>query len=222
MRRISWVRHQGESLVEVMIAVTILVAVLTGVFVLLTQVSAANTNVINRVVALNMAKEGIEAVRNIRDTNWLKYSGNRRDKWLCFDTPTTQNACAGDLGNYISAGVYRIEYSETAARYFLDDMDLGGAITEKKVLPAETFRLYEEGAARRVFHSGTGKTLPFYRQVLLTPEVTKLDPVGCPGVGCPEDIRLNVVVRVQWAEGNAIRHVDLETYLYDFLGRESY
>lgn len=35
----------------------------------------------NRIIAVNLAREGIEAVRNIRDTNWLIFAGRKRDCW---------------------------------------------------------------------------------------------------------------------------------------------
>ncbi len=220
-RRLNWFRKRGETLLEVVVAITIMVAVLTSVFTLLIQISAANINVINRVVGLNIAREGIEAVRNIRDTNWLKYSGDRRGKWLCLDTTTTPNACAGSLSSLISENVYRVEFSDADARYYLEEMDVAGTFTGKDTLPTEDFRLYEEAATGRTYHSVAGKVTPFYRQILLRPETTTLGGV-CPGGGCVQDVRLNVVVRVQWKEGRKVRSLDLETYLYDFLGRDSY
>ena len=199
-------------------AISIMIAVLTSVFTLLIQVSAANINVVNRVTALNIAKEGMEAVRNIRDTNWLKYSGDRRGKWLCLDTKAEPTACETAVAP-ITTGVYRIELSETHNRYYLQYMGDSGDFTEEKVLPTEEFRLYEN--AGRTYHSSGGEATAFYRQILLKPETTSLGGL-CSGDGCPVDVRLNVVSRVQWREGNRVRSLDLETYLYDFLGRESY
>ena len=62
-------------------------------------------------------------------------------------------------------------------------------------------------------------TSDFYRQLKLKPESddvcnTALNP-------CTEN-RLNVISRVQWKENDATREVVLETYLYDFYGRNSY
>lgn len=46
-----------------------------------------------RVVAVNIAREGIEAVRSIRDTNWLFYSDHRRQCWN--HDPSTVGVCDG-------------------------------------------------------------------------------------------------------------------------------
>ena len=230
-RRLNRFRHRGETLLEVVVAITIMIAVLTSVFTLLIQVSAGNVNVVNRVTALNIAKEGVEAVRNIRDTNWLKYSGDRRGKWLCLDTVLpldtldTRNACTPGLaGTYIDNKVYRIELSETYNRYYLQAMEAPENFTNKDILPAEDFRLYEDSGTGRSYHDNTGEAMAFYRQILLTPETTVLNGTcgAIPEADCVQDIRLNVVSRVQWKEGNKVRSLDLETYLYDFLGRESY
>ncbi len=234
-RQLKWLRCRGESLLEVIIAVTVLTIVLASAFGVLMQSSATNINSINRVVALNIAREGVEAVRNVRDTNWLKYSGNRREKWLCLDTldrgPTDNesddvimHACKNNILEEITEAVYRVDFSNTVRRYLLENIiDTPSALTAKETLPIEVFRLYE--TAGRISHNTTGKTLPFYRQIQLIPEDTYLDPSAvnpCIVPGCPQDVRLHVLVRVQWMEGDNVRSLDLETYLYDFFGRDTY
>ena len=101
-------RARGESLLEVVIAVSILATIMVSVFALLLRGAATNVNVTNRVVAINIAREGVEAVRNVRDTNWLKYSGDRRGKWLCYDDLLTKDACADTNLTTITEGVYTI------------------------------------------------------------------------------------------------------------------
>jgi hypothetical protein len=192
---------------------------MASVFGVLIQVSATNDNSINRVVALNLAREAVESVRNIRDTNWLKYSGDRRAKWLCLDTVSTPNACEGNVISSISEGRYRVEFSDATGRYFLEEMT--DPITEKEILPAESFRLHQTAAGRISHESTANEALPFYRQIQLTPEETYLNS-SCTTAGCPQDVRLNILVRVQWLDGKNIRSLDLEAYLYDFFGRDSY
>ena len=240
-RQLKWDRLRGESLLEVVVAVTFLTVVFASIFSVLIRASATNTNVVNRVVAINIAREGMEAVRNIRDTNWLKYSGDRRGKWLCLDTidetllpsPLTHldniktlSACSSGIVsasmNFIKTedGVYRVAFS-SAGRYLLEPT--GETLTENKILPEEEFRLHQD-INGRFSHDNTGEILPFYRQIKLVPETRALatDPCDPDTESCPQDVRLRVLVRVQWIEGNSVRSIDLETYLYDFLGRDSY
>lgn len=223
-RRLISHRSSGETLIEIVIAISVLTTVLASAFTVLVQVSATNGNSLNRVIALNLAREGIESVRNIRDTNWLKYSGDRREKWLCFDTVGTPNACEGDENISLPAGpgMYRVEFSDAAGRYFLEEVT--EVLHEKESLPAEDFRLYQTAAGRLSHEDVSNKALPFYRQIQLTPEEEYLNP-SCVTDGdpsCPKDVRLNVLVRVQWMDGKRVRALDLETYLYDFFGRDSY
>ncbi|MBI4120577.1 MAG: prepilin-type N-terminal cleavage/methylation domain-containing protein [Parcubacteria group bacterium] len=69
--------HNGFTLVEAVVAVGVIAVGFTGSLILLAQSSAQATNLRSRTVAAQLAAEGIEIVRNIRDTNWLAGRGWR-------------------------------------------------------------------------------------------------------------------------------------------------
>lgn len=72
---------RGETLAETIVALSILAIVITVASTIMVN-SMRNLSVAKqRVVAVNIAREGIEAMRNIRDTNWLLYSDRRRQCW---------------------------------------------------------------------------------------------------------------------------------------------
>jgi prepilin-type N-terminal cleavage/methylation domain-containing protein len=85
--------QKGQSLVEMIVAIAIILTGLVGALSLtisnLTGVDEAGT----RVVASNLAREGIEVVRNFRDANWLQnldwdaglFSGNDFTAIAVFD-----------------------------------------------------------------------------------------------------------------------------------------
>lgn len=79
----------------------------------------------NRITALNLAREGIEAVSNIRDSNWLKYAN---DKDLCWMTAFYDGGCIANVGNFYTTGVYtlfrRFEVGIPSSwyEYSLDDL----------------------------------------------------------------------------------------------------
>lgn len=223
MRRRKLNRRRGESLLEVIIAVSILSTIMVSVFSLIIRGASTNTNVTNRVVAINVAREGVEAVRNIRDTNWLKYSGDRRGKWLCYDTTSNPNACEDNNDPVISVGNYTVDFNDGEGRYFLN-LENTTLMTDKDVLPAEDFRLYADaGVSDRFLHSATGGEITkYYRQVRLVPEIDAGVSGACASAGCPINSRLLVSVRVQWQEEGSVRRLDMETYLYDFFGRDEY
>jgi hypothetical protein len=63
-------------------------------------------NAKSRSVAVNIAREGIEAVRNVRDTNWFKYHSKRRDCWNQLPARDPDAQCV--KADYIKPGHYII------------------------------------------------------------------------------------------------------------------
>ena len=118
-------RHtKGETILETMIAMTILSLGITMTTTIIAS-SLRNINASkNRVIAVNIAREGIEAMRNIRDTNWLKYSSKKRDCWN--HNPKYSN-CPGDtLGEtLIKAGDSLIYKEEDYSEWVLQELGFG-------------------------------------------------------------------------------------------------
>jgi len=70
---------QGFTLVEVIVAFSVLIMVIVAATNLLVSVIRSNNENENTLVAYGLAQEGLEAVRNMRDSDWLlgaKFSGN--------------------------------------------------------------------------------------------------------------------------------------------------
>lgn len=64
-------KKKGFSLIEVMVAMAVIVLVVFSATQLLVSIIRSNTSNINTLVAYGLAQEGLEAVRNIRDSDWL-------------------------------------------------------------------------------------------------------------------------------------------------------
>ncbi len=250
-KNISTIRSRGETITEVMVAIAMLVLIMTSVFGVLKNAISSNVNVRNQIVALNIAREGIEGVRNIRDTNWLKYSGDRRGKWLCHDTPENVNTCLGDIASesLLSTGTYKLDFlpfpdpeNKEGERYFLvsvpspADKPLSLEQTENNNPEVfEPYRLFENPETSRFTHitDQNYRGTAFHRQIelkVLNPFSEPL-PTFCDGTvveGEPEKAnscangRMHVVSRVEWKEGKSVHSVTLETYLYDFYERGNY
>ena len=60
------------TLLEVILAITILTTAAAGAFILIIQVISASAIVESKLIASYLAQEGIEIVKNIRDANWLQ------------------------------------------------------------------------------------------------------------------------------------------------------
>ena len=210
MKIIKNKKTKGETITEVMISTVMFVMVISAVFLVLKDALSTNINVKNRVMALSIAREGIEAVRNIRDTNWLKYSGKRRDKWLCHDQVGDDTcARASDLsGKLLDDGDYTVDFSEDNKRYYLGKAP-------------SSYALHLENTGRFTHTSSLTTTpTPFSRTIKLEIE----NPL--PGVsfctGTCEKAVLHIISKVDWMEGENLRSETLEAYLYDYYDRTKY
>ncbi len=62
---------KGFTLLEVMIATVILVIGVVGIYTAFSRMVILTSGIPSRLIAAYLSQEGIEIVRNIRDTNWL-------------------------------------------------------------------------------------------------------------------------------------------------------
>lgn len=65
-------KSNGFTIIEVLIAIFVILVGLLGAFSVINQSLSASGIVSSRLVAAYLAQEGIEIIRNIRDTNWLQ------------------------------------------------------------------------------------------------------------------------------------------------------
>jgi len=61
------------TLLEVILAITVLTLAVGGSFVLISQTIASVSVVQSKLTASYLTQEGIEIIKNIRDNNWLKF-----------------------------------------------------------------------------------------------------------------------------------------------------
>ena len=221
--------HQrGESLVEVMVAIGVLAIVLVSVFALLGTAMGTHRNVNNRIKAIDLAREGIEMVRNLRDTNWLRYSGNIRENWLCYQTDGggDNNDCdhANDrIGGAVSSGTteyFAVDATQdiVSGDYIVKPSGSQQELDITNFIPSLPYRLYQHDTTNEITHSPTGATATgFYRQIQVM-----LDANDTCGGDCPET-RAFITVVIQWIEPeDQLRELRIQTVIYDFFNRESY
>lgn len=67
----------GQSLLEMIIAITVISVALFSILSLFLSNMKAEEEARLRIVGSNLAQEGVEVVRNIRDSNWLKSDNNQ-------------------------------------------------------------------------------------------------------------------------------------------------
>jgi len=64
------------TILEVILAITVLTLAVGGSFVLISQTLASVSVVQSKLIASYLVQEGMEIVKNIRDTNWLKFQSS--------------------------------------------------------------------------------------------------------------------------------------------------
>lgn len=64
--------NQGQTLIETLVAVFMLVMGVSATVGLAIFAFNSSANVTKQIIATGLAREGIEALKNMRDTNWLK------------------------------------------------------------------------------------------------------------------------------------------------------
>lgn len=69
-------KNQGFTLIEVLISIAVLtIGIVTALGLAISNFNNNRENT-SRVMAANLAREGIELIRNLRDSNWLKIDSN--------------------------------------------------------------------------------------------------------------------------------------------------
>lgn len=77
--------NKWNSIIEVVLVLVVVTIWLNWAFWILQSWIRLADNTQNRIKAVNIAREWIEMVQNIRDTNWIKYSSDYNHCWNVLD-----------------------------------------------------------------------------------------------------------------------------------------
>ena len=236
-------RLRGESLIEIMVAIVILTTVLSSAFTVISRGLNFSEGIRERVMALNLAREGLEAVHHLRASNWLRFSGNRANKWLCLESPCDAGKNAATES---SPSHYRLNYDSVSETYTLElsAPDMSGTDTAfaefDPANPDERLQLWKHSSDSAIWRPQdlTGTPLayptdwertPFFRQISLevgSPFFDTNVSSFCPGTNnsstC-DQARVTVTVRVYWENANGDwQSTTQQGHLFNFYERSSY
>jgi prepilin-type N-terminal cleavage/methylation domain-containing protein len=142
---------KGFTLIELVISIFILSVAVIGVFSAFSVMVILTSDTADRLTAAYLAQEGMEIVRNIRDTNWLNINAGVLDAtWV--DGLTS------------SGGNYSIDCSDTSVGCKAD-------YTYSSMVPyAANDYLYLDGSGFYVYNPATSPTpTKFERKIIITP-----------------------------------------------------
>lgn len=189
---------RAETLVEVIIAVSVLLIILTPAST--TAVSGLRSIKLVREYAVSesLASEGIEGVRYLRESNLLRLSGDPLNCWNVKDVEppiTNTNDCTA--ANRLAAGKYKVGVKANGFDIAVVKEDIGALDLSNGVSALDRpFLLTIDTATGLYTHeSGAGKTeSPFFREVTLS-----YDPNN-PNI-------MLVVSRVEWIATGGVMHI---------------
>lgn len=217
---------KGQGLLEVIIAIFIIVASVLGTTSVIVATIRAGRIAADRLTAMNLAREGIELVRNIRDSNWLT-SGSAWDTGIA-------DPAAGDIYAVPSIPTSTIfnpatEYTKLVFRptsWTTAHLDCGGV----GIVCSKVYAAGEEYTQGGIFG---GEETRFSRLLSLTPlcmdpadpdgPIT-LSPLGvntvsddCVSSGGLLEVGIQVISEVRWPDNGITAHrVILEDRLFNW------
>lgn len=208
--RVMSIRYnkQGQTLMEVIFAMFILVTALVGVIVLIVTSINASRQARNKLIGTNLAREAIEHIRDIRDSNWIDPTGGIVWDEGLFDTdasPTTTAGLVFDLVNPVTLDFSVDAFSDTNA----------------EVLLLNNF--YTQGV-------GSGTSSSFYRLIYVNnicrdpatgnENIEDKDNIDACGVAAhasyANKVGIRVIAEIRWPSSSSSRNVKIEDRLYNW------
>lgn len=209
---------EGFTLPELMVAMTVLVLVIFAATNLLVSIIRSNNENLDTLIAYGLAQEGLEGVRNIRDSNWLL--GAQFDGFLkqipiwgdVFNNTEAEQFYIIDLNSLATSSGAVTKPTELASytpwkltAVEQDDLEGDKALIKKFVT--------EGGSGEfRYGHSlGSqgGEATPFHRYISIKKVPTDYENDG-------ELTKIRVASIVEWMEAGRAKVVRLDTELTDW------
>jgi prepilin-type N-terminal cleavage/methylation domain-containing protein len=110
-------KNRAFTLIELILAVFVTAVGTVGAFAVLQKVIVSTTFSSSRLVASYLAQEGIEVIRNIRDTNWVEGATNW-DADITQDSPSKYLDYQSDVfPDATCTGKDYLDYNDTSGYY---------------------------------------------------------------------------------------------------------
>lgn len=225
----------GQTMIETLVAIFILIMGISAAVGLAIYAYSSSSNISKQIIAVGLAREGLEAVRNMRDTNWLKltsidtncydyasstaYSAKCYGKWL---QPPGSPGNGNDMGYDLSvAGNYIFTLNPTLTNKYWQ-LQTGGVSGW-----GMDFDQGINGSGFAGFYVNTGNSSGssgFYRKITITQDTSGVfNPASYGGANNPGPM-LKVDAYVWWvdkkcpaaadyASAKAACRLNLETFL---------
>lgn len=196
--------QKGQTMLEIVVAIAVVTIGLLGILGLVAANIAGGEVSQNQIVAANLAREGAEVARHLRDSNWLAH--NEWDDGLVDDDYYTAIAVFDFAGNH-----WRLEFNpgEVATQMYLNTQT--GVYKQDLVPPDSPFKAT---AFHRliVLNEICGNQADNYKT-----EEAQANGARCVNnAGYPNKIGVKVEVKVSWLERGRHQELAIEDRLYNW------
>lgn len=206
----------ATSIAEAMVVMLVILIGITGSYQMFSQSIKTVDSSEFKIRAISMAKEWIEAVNNVRDTNWILFKWDLPNCWntlnystSCFNnTTTTYDIRPGSYRTYIWSNnrwvlqnyTWTLDYSEAAYRNFFTVW-----LDNKWFFTQNSADIIEEIKP------------PFTREII----ISYLDDGSW--VTNSNSQKMNVTVKIQWTDSssNTVRKVEMSNILTNWANKKT-
>ena len=199
---------KASSIIEAMVIMLIVSLGTVGVYKVYTNSMKLSQSVELKIQAISIAKEALEAVTNIRDTNWLLYSNNTSN---CWNTLNYDSLCLTGAGAKIGHSGSYILTADLENRWLLTPPSSSFALAEYSDPDYRNFFQIKRDIKGFYTHSGaTQKSDVFTREI----KTKYIDTNGDSNTD-ESDEKLEISVHVYWRDvaNNRARSLVLKTIL---------
>ncbi len=100
--------QKATSIIEAIVVLLVITTWVTWMYTIFNKSTQLSNSTNNKIQAIQIAKQWIEAFTNIRDTNWLRFSSDYDNCWntLNYDSNCLWNNTSGDIQSW-SYIIYR-------------------------------------------------------------------------------------------------------------------
>lgn len=230
-------KEAGFTLIEVLASLAVFTIGIVAIMTLGFSNYNTSRDNLDRIIAANLAREGIELIRNRRDTNWLRMGDNVKiteDGHICDVISDSGVYCAwdfliGDFGDYLA-----LDYKDNYANILLTEPCFQegheGELCVEDPEQSSSLGIDDNG----YYAHGAGISTKYSRGIFIEricankladniPEdeyyrSTNFDwQIACAEAGYdPIYVGLKVISRVVWLDGDDTKYVEIIDKLYNW------
>ncbi len=181
-------------MIEIILILVIIATALITIIQWISKTTQYISEMRQRTIALNLGKEGVESMYNIRNTNWKRRSANRDQCWLKMNPMTDEGNDGCENDTWISKWAFILTYN-TNWFFFLSGLQAYNTLRRPEQNIPVPYNSFNHSRSDFLYHTGwnffttkpTGRTSnwtigDFYRSIRVDGLFSKSDnrALDCP------------------------------------------